>query len=139
MNPEVTKIGNKLFDKVELSSQKIELGILQDLQENINKGVALGDKTKQQLTVADNQLKTKRETEKKLAAEEIELKKQLEILDTYSQDTKAFYNRAKPLYDNFINQAKDLGIDYPKNVDTNFKILEKQVEFITTSVPKINK
>jgi NAD(P)-dependent dehydrogenase (short-subunit alcohol dehydrogenase family) len=80
-----------------------------------------------------------RETEKKLAAEEIELKKQLEILDTYSQDTKAFYNRAKPLYENFINQAKDLGIDYPKNVDTNFKILEKQVEFITTSVPKINK
>jgi len=36
MNPEVTKIGNKLFDKVELSSVKIELGIMDDLQTQSN-------------------------------------------------------------------------------------------------------
>ena len=33
MNPEVKKIGNKLFDKVELTSQKVELGIIQDIEE----------------------------------------------------------------------------------------------------------
>ena len=31
MNPEVKKIGNKLFDKVELESQKVELASLSDL------------------------------------------------------------------------------------------------------------
>jgi len=31
MTPEVTKIGNKLFDKVELASQRIELALGQDL------------------------------------------------------------------------------------------------------------
>jgi hypothetical protein len=31
MTPEVTKIGNKLFDKVEFASQKVELGIIQDI------------------------------------------------------------------------------------------------------------
>ena len=38
MNPELTKIGNKLFDKVEFASQKVELGILQDLQALFDKG-----------------------------------------------------------------------------------------------------
>jgi hypothetical protein len=31
MTPEVTKIGNKLFDKVELSSVKVELGVVEDI------------------------------------------------------------------------------------------------------------
>jgi chemotaxis regulatin CheY-phosphate phosphatase CheZ len=31
MNPEVKKIGNKLFDKVELASQKVELGVVEDI------------------------------------------------------------------------------------------------------------
>jgi hypothetical protein len=31
MTPEVKKIGNKLFDKVELASKKIELGIVEDI------------------------------------------------------------------------------------------------------------
>jgi hypothetical protein len=34
MNPEVTKIGNKLFDKVELSSQKVELALIDDLRKS---------------------------------------------------------------------------------------------------------
>lgn len=126
--------------KINLESQKVELGVLQDLQENINKGIALGDLTKKQLTLTDNQAKVKKEIEIELDKAENELKKQIEILINQSEDTKAFYNRAKPLYERFVNQASDLGIDYPKNIDTNFKILEKQVEFINNSIPKtINK
>jgi hypothetical protein len=30
MTPEVKKIGNKLFDKVELGSHKVDLGIIQE-------------------------------------------------------------------------------------------------------------
>jgi hypothetical protein len=36
MTPEVTKIGNKLFDKVELASQKVELGIVDDAKKGID-------------------------------------------------------------------------------------------------------
>jgi hypothetical protein len=36
MNPEVTKIGNKLFDKVELESQKVELALLDNLKSYTN-------------------------------------------------------------------------------------------------------
>ena len=36
MNPEVKKIGNKLFDKVELESQKVELALLDNLKSYTN-------------------------------------------------------------------------------------------------------
>jgi len=36
MNPELTKIGNKLFDKVELSSTKVELGVVEDIAKMIS-------------------------------------------------------------------------------------------------------
>ena len=130
-------VNNILFGKTKLANQKIELGVLQDLTENINKGVALGDATKQQLTTVDNQSKLKKDLEIKLNSANVELNKQIEILDTKAQDTKAYYARASKNYTAFVNQASDLGIDYPKSIDTNFKILEKQVEFINNSISKI--
>jgi len=35
MNPEVKKIGNKLFDKVELASHKIELALLDTIESDV--------------------------------------------------------------------------------------------------------
>jgi histidyl-tRNA synthetase len=35
MTPEVTKIGNKLFDKVELASYKIELGLIDEISKEL--------------------------------------------------------------------------------------------------------
>jgi len=34
MNPEVTKIGNKLFDKVELATQKVDLSSIKFLEDD---------------------------------------------------------------------------------------------------------
>jgi hypothetical protein len=36
MTPEIKKIGNKLFDKVELESQKVELGVVEDIAKMIS-------------------------------------------------------------------------------------------------------
>ena len=40
MNPEVKKIGNKLFDKVELSSIKVDLAINDDVKKAYNDAIA---------------------------------------------------------------------------------------------------
>jgi predicted phage tail protein len=60
MNPEVTKIGNKLFNKVELSSQKVELAkSLTDILTAYQKGLDLNkkfDTTKSQYDTITNQL-----------------------------------------------------------------------------------
>jgi hypothetical protein len=55
MTPEVTKIGNKLFDKVELASQKVELGLIQDIQADLKTWVSSSATVK----TAINQLITK--------------------------------------------------------------------------------
>ena len=58
MNPEVKKIGNKLFDKIELTSQKIELANLKDLQSasaKVTKDLAAGQKYKDQLNKLKNE------------------------------------------------------------------------------------
>ena len=45
MNPEVTKIGNKLFDKVELTTQKVDLSLLSDFEKNFDSALANLSKT----------------------------------------------------------------------------------------------
>ena len=46
MNPEVKKIGDKLFDKVELASQKVELALADDIKALIGKYKGLDDNVK---------------------------------------------------------------------------------------------
>jgi DNA repair ATPase RecN len=61
MTPEVKKIGNKLFDKVELSSQKVELANLKDLQaasSKVTKDLSAGQKYKDQLNKLKNEAAT---------------------------------------------------------------------------------
>lgn len=46
MTPEVKKIGNKLFDKVDLASQKVELALADDIKALIGKYKGLDDNVK---------------------------------------------------------------------------------------------
>jgi len=126
---------NKLF-KEELSIEKVELGILQDLTSNINQGVATGDKARKQFEVADAQSKVKSDLINKLEKATSDLEKEIQSLQFFAEDTKAYLARASKDYTAFVNQASDLGIDYPKSIDTNYKILEKQVQFLNNSIPK---
>lgn len=61
MNPEVTKIGNKLFDKVDLASVKVDLANLKDLQvasSKVTKDLSSGQKYKDQLDKLKNEAAT---------------------------------------------------------------------------------
>jgi len=119
-----------------LNYLKVELGILQDLTSNINQGVATGDKARKQFEVADAQSKVKSDLINKLEKATSDLEKEIQSLQFFAEDTKAYLARASKDYTAFVNQASDLGIDYPKSIDTNYKILEKQVQFLNNSIPK---
>jgi len=70
MTPEVTKIGNKLFDKVELASQKIELALGQDLmtaEENLKDALLNYGKIKDTFEKAKNDFKTEADKAYKIA------------------------------------------------------------------------
>jgi prefoldin subunit 5 len=104
MNPEVTKIGNKLFDKVELASQKVELALGQDLmsaEENLKNALLNYGKIKDTFEKAKNDFKTEADKAYKIAiqynssANELGLKAidnpSFKLIDTYL---------ASPLYKN---------------------------------------
>ena len=91
MNPEVKKIGNKLFDKVELASQKIELALIDDLTKSLNKSKA----SYKEFNDAYSKFVDFR---------------RLSILsgEQYSKDANEMIN----LYENAAKQAKELGLDF---------------------------
>jgi hypothetical protein len=91
MNPEVKKIGNKLFDKVELGSHKVELALIDDLTKSLNKSKA--------------SYKEFNDSFQKF----VDFRR-LVILEgeQYSKDA----NEMITLYENAAKQAKELGLDF---------------------------
>lgn len=95
MNPEVKKIGNKLFDKVELASQKVELALTDDIKKIMQDALNFKNQYINAATQSVNSLKEA----KRLA---------INWRDNLSEANKLIIN---------LNQkANELGVDIPKEV-----------------------
>lgn len=99
MNPEVTKIGNKLFDKVELASERIELADLASFQKAVANAETALDKVVPSRTKAKDAL-----TGYKVDA--------LTTLRAYD-DVMAQYAELQKL-------AKQIGLELPPNAKADF-------------------
>jgi hypothetical protein len=110
MTPEVTKIGNKLFDKVELASQRIDLGLIDDI----------------------NKLKIEANNIEDSAVSEI--KKSISILDNASNILDKAILSSKSVIDQIDKakiMAKELGIDLPNNIDASYKYYQDNIKLYT--------
>jgi hypothetical protein len=99
MNPEVTKIGNKLFDKVDLSSVKIELADLASFQKAVANAETALDK------VAPSKTKAK------------------DALTGYKVDTLTTlraYDDVMAQYAELQKLAKQIGLELPPNAKADF-------------------
>jgi len=97
MNPEVKKIGNKLFDKVELASHKIELGVVDDIT-NILKQA--------------NDLKKQSEPfGKELFDLNSRIRTVLNKMQEIEKNRDNLENKSSELFNQFKTQAKELGLD----------------------------
>jgi regulator of replication initiation timing len=118
MNPEVTKIGNKLFDKVELESQKVELGLTQDIVavlKQISSEMINAEKT------INNLSSLKKQTdEQKVKAEES------------MKNLVSLYNKGLPIYDKIDKMSEELDVVVPNLGDwaQAFKDVEQEVSQI---------
>jgi dihydroxyacetone kinase len=110
MNPEVKKIGNKLFDKVELASTKVELGIIQDI-------IALSKEGQDMNTTAASML------------DNAKVK--------YAESLKPL-QAAKKLADKALNDAKTLGIEIPSQTLTAFDRVDSFIASTTNALAKLN-
>jgi hypothetical protein len=99
MNPEVTKIGNKLFDKVDLSSVKIELADLASFQKAVANAETALDK------VVPSRTKAK------------------DALTSYKVDALSSlngYNDVLQQYAELQKLAKQIGLELPANAKADF-------------------
>jgi regulator of replication initiation timing len=118
MNPEVKKIGNKLFDKVELSSVKVELGLTQDIVavlKQISSEMINAEKT------INNLSSLKKQTdEQKVKAEES------------MKNLVSLYNKGLPIYDKIDKMSEELDVVVPNLGDwaQAFKDVEQEVSQI---------
>ena len=99
MNPEVKKIGNKLFDKVELASQKVELADLTSFQKSVANAETALDK------VSPSRQKAK------------------DALTGYKVDALSSlnaYNNVLEQYAELQKLAKQIGLELPPNAKADF-------------------
>jgi len=104
MNPEVKKIGNKLFDKVELSSTKVELGISEDMSKLTSEAEAMLTKLRNDnnsLRNADKAISDAITQGQKLKSEAL---KNISSAESIMKKIPSILNKAEA-------SAKDLGLD----------------------------
>jgi hypothetical protein len=95
MTPEVKKIGNKLFDKVELSSVKVDLAINDDVQKAYNQAI---------------------EARKKSLDVYMAAKKAVDDALVEMKNLRSINENALPLFAKFDALIKELGIPYPPQI-----------------------
>ena len=131
------QIEKEITDKVmtKLASERVELGIIQDLQADIKKGIEAGKRMKD----AQGSAMKIKESIDSIAERYNKLVKQIngeaEGIETFQNSLKANFNASSKKYEKILKAALDLGIDMPKNIQQQFKELEKY-HILTNNMPK---
>jgi hypothetical protein len=115
MTPELKKIGNKLFDKVELSSVKVELALSDDLKQ----GISFLEKAKDAVN-------------KQIANYEASYK----LLQTETNGAKSVLNTQSKLINMVEEKAKDLGIN-PTTIP-GYNDINKAWQLTSSAIDKSN-
>ena len=131
------QIEKDITEKVitKLASEKVELGIIQDLQADIKKGIEAGKRMKD---AQESGMKIK-ESIDSIAERYNKLVKQFnreaEGIETFQNSLKANFNKSSKKYEKILKAALDLGIDMPKKIEQQFRELE-EYHRVTNNMPK---
>ena len=131
------QIEKEITDKVmtKLASEKVELGIIQDLQADIKEGIEAGKKMKdaqQSAMKIKESIDSIAERYNKLVKE---VNREAATVETRQNSLKANFNLASKKYEKILKAALDLGIDIPKKIEQQFKELE-EYHRLTNNMPK---
>lgn len=114
MNPEVKKIANKLF----FSNQKIELGLIQDIDSSVGEASKVFQNSFELLQKA---------------------KKALSDSKTEYNLTISKYNESLKLAENTLSKVKELGLDVPeKQLQDKINNIKIQIKRAEQSIKDIN-
>jgi len=114
MNPEVKKIANKLF----LGNQRVELGLIQDIDSSMGDAAKVFQKSFELLDSA---------------------KKPLSAAKTEYNFTISKYNESLKLAENTLNKVKELGLEVPqKQLQDKINNIKNQIKSAEAKLKNIN-
>jgi chromosome segregation ATPase len=124
-------------EKMRTKISKEDLEILKrsyaQLLLNSNKFCSILKSNKQTSTEKVEEIEKKLSTYFKLKSDLENQKKTLETnlknIETRIDNINIGYNRTNKIYQDLVNKASDLGIDYPKNIDVSFKMIEDLLKY----------
>ena len=114
---ELNSVYNKLFKKVNLASQKVELALTDDYYSSVQKTI-------QTYVSADTKLK--------------ELKNYAKTIQELFNNSGEQLILANKVFDNIQKQANDLGLQLPNEIKNNNKELLDYAKKIDTSIKFLN-
>jgi len=123
-------------EKVELSAQKVELGLVQDILKDIEQGLSKGKEMKR---FVDEVILKNKELDKLTTKYNSTIKEHSKSIDGFNttrDSLSANWNLASKKYVKIVNNASDLGIDVPQKVEQGFKELDKMFNFQKNAYPK---
>jgi len=121
---------NKLYSKkTELESHKVELGLVQDILKEYQNAKSKGKAMKKFANEVDQKNNELDKLETLYNKTIKEHKESIENFEFNRNDIIAIYNRASENYKKLVNNASDLGIDVPSNVEKSFKEIDDLFNF----------
>ena len=122
--------------EAKLASQKVELSLIDDFTKSANPTITNGDLLKKESDETQKNLneyiKLKSDLEDKKKSLEIDLKTAERRINMIIDGR----NKTSKIYQDLVNKASDLGINYPKNIDVIMKEIENLVQYIKSISPK---
>jgi|TARA_R110000751_G_scaffold206854_1_gene310779 predicted nucleic acid-binding Zn-ribbon protein len=129
MKSRLEKVYSKLPNqKVNLKAHKVELSLLNDFQETANRFNAIGSEMEIVANEGSNVLDKIDDIEKELIPL-TKLKDELqEEYNNLKSNVISDYPEIDAEYNKIKNVAKELGIEYPKNIDESYRIASEYLK-----------
>lgn len=122
--------------EAKLANHKVELGIIDDFTKEANNTITIGDLMKKESSEIQKKLSVYYKLKNDIEEQRKSLESNLSTIQTRIDDVLAGYNKTSKIYQDLVNKSSDLGIDYPKNVDTSMKNIDDLVKYSKSIAPK---
>ena len=124
------------IEKIELAQLNVELAVIDDFTKEANDAIKTGDLLKKDSADLDKNLTTYFKLKSDLETQKKSLESNLGSIESRINDVNALYNKTSKIYTDIVKKASDIGVDYPKNIDTTFKQIEDLVSYTKSISPK---
>jgi DNA anti-recombination protein RmuC len=124
MNPQMNKVFSKLAkaEKTELASEKVELSFISDFLDLTKKVNETGERMVNVQDKAGDLADKIYDIEQQLEPMKKEFDKLANEYESLSKEVRKGYSKLEKEYNKIKKATKELGIDFPKNINQSYKV-----------------